>query len=233
MKNSLTGVCLLVSAIIATVFPLSVLGQTSNAVNGNPSPAEPATARVDRLFAPWNRSDSPGCSLGVSQNGSLVYERGYGMANLELGIAITPASVFNVGSISKTFAAMSILLLAQRGQLSLDDDVRKHITELSDYGRPLTLRHLLTHTSGLRSGFVLRELAEPRDDSVDGNDAFVRIMACQRALNFMPGTEYEYSNSGYILLAIVVKRVSGQTLRAFADSNIFSSPWCKWPRLTS
>jgi CubicO group peptidase (beta-lactamase class C family) len=221
MKTPLTAAYFLVGSTIAiaSVIAPTVFGQAQSTVTANL--AESITARVDSLFAPWNRSDSPGCSLAISQNGAQVYERGYGMANLELGIAITPASVFNVGSISKTFTAMSILLLAQRGQLSLDDEVRKYITELPDYGSRLTLRHLLTHTSGLRSGFRLRELAEPRNDAVDGNDAFVAILARQRALNFTPGTEYEYSNSGYVLLAIVVKRVSGQSLREFADSNIF------------
>jgi len=179
------------------------------------------TARVDKLFEKLARPDSPGCSLGVSQNGALVYERGYGMANLELGVAITPASVFNIESISKQFTAMSILLLAQRGQLALDDDVRKYITELPDYGTPITLRHLLTHTSGLREGYSLLKLAGWRKDDIQRVDDLMWIIARQRALNFTPGTKYSYSNIGFELLAVIVKRVSGQSLRAFADANIF------------
>jgi CubicO group peptidase (beta-lactamase class C family) len=150
-----------------------------------------------------------------------VYERGYGTANLEYGIAITPASIFEVASISKQFTAMAILILAQRGQLSLDDDVRKYITELPDYGSPITLRHLLTHTSGLRDAFQLFRLAGWRDGDVMTNEDVVKILARQRALNFTPGTEYQYNNGGFTLLAIIVKRVSGQSLGAFADSNIF------------
>ncbi len=143
------------------------------------------------------------------------------MANLELGVPITPASVFRVCSISKQFTAMSILLLAQRGQLSLDDEVRKYIPEWADQGRRLTIRHLLTHTSGLREAFTLLGLAAPREDGDNVNDAIVKMLARQRALNFAPGTEYQYNNDGYNLLASIVKRVSRQSLRAFADANIF------------
>src|SRR5436305_2010203 len=121
------------------------------------------------------------------------------MANLEYGLAITPASIFHVASITKQFTAMSILRLAQRGQLSLDDDVRKYITELPDFGSRLTIRHLLTHTSGLREAFTLGGLAEPRDPGTDG---LVKRLARQMALNFTPGTEYDYLNTGYWLLGL-------------------------------
>jgi CubicO group peptidase (beta-lactamase class C family) len=114
-------------AIVSFISP-TIFWREQTAATRHPLPAESVTVRVDKLFAQWDRSDSPGCSLGVSRNGVLVYERGYGTANLELGIAITPASVFDVASIAKPFTAMSILLLAQRGQLSLDDEVRKHMS---------------------------------------------------------------------------------------------------------
>jgi len=135
------------------------------------------TARVDKLFAQWDRADSPGCSLGVSKNGVLVYERGYGMANLELGVPITPASVFPAASISKQFTAMSILLLAKRGQLSLDNEVQKYIPEWADHGSRITIRHLLTHTSGLRDAFTLQGLAPPHEDGGDPNEALLKILA--------------------------------------------------------
>jgi CubicO group peptidase (beta-lactamase class C family) len=224
MKRLLTTACLFVVTAIATVsfIAAAVFGQEQNATKASPSPAESVIARVDKLFAPWNRSDSPGCSLGVSQNGVLVYERGYGMANLEYGIAITPASIFEVASISEQFTAMAILILAQRGKLSLDDDVRKYITEMPDYGNRITLRHLLTHTSGLRNGLRLLQLTGRRDGDGMTNDDVVKILARQKVLNFTPGTEFLYSNGfGYTLLAVIVKRVSGQSLRAFADANIF------------
>jgi CubicO group peptidase (beta-lactamase class C family) len=187
----------------------------------NRSPAESSTAKVDKLFAEWNRRDSPGCSVGVSRNGFPVYERGYGMANVELGVSITPASVFHVASISKQFTAMSILLLAARGQLTLDDAVSKYIPEWANREHPVTIRDLLTHTSGLRDAFTLIELAAPRGDGGDRNEIVVNLLARQRGLNFPPRSEFQYSNSGYVLLATLVKRVTGQTLRAFADANIF------------
>lgn len=211
----LVSVAASVSFIAATVFGQ---GQTATV---DPSLAESVTARVDKLFAQWDRSDSPGCSLGVSRNGAVVYERGYGMANLEQRRAITPASIFPIASISKQFTAMAILMLAQRGQLSLDDDVRKYITELPDYGSRITLRHLLTHTSGLRQGFQLLRLAGWRDGDVQTNDDIVKILARQKALTFTPGTEYQYNNAGYTLLAVIVERVSSQSLQAFSDANIF------------
>ena len=185
-------------------------------------PAEPLSARVDEIFREWNRHDSPGCSVGVSRNGLPVHERAYGMANLELKVPITPASVFEAASISKQFTAMSIMILAQRGQLSLDDPARKHLPELPDYGSPLTIRHLLSHTSGLRDAFLLLELSAPHDDSGDRNERLLKLLARQRSLNSQPGTESLYNNGGYVLLAIIVKRVSGQSLAAFADANIFA-----------
>jgi len=199
----------------------AVLAKEPDSTKENPLPGQSAQARVDKLFAEWDKSDSPGCSLAISRNGTVVYERGYGMANLELGVPITPASVFHVASISKQFTAMSILLLAERGKLSLDDEARQYITELPDYGGPLTIRHLLTHTSGLRDAFLLQGLAAPREGDADATDALVKILARQRALNFKPGAEFQYNNGGYALLAAIVERVTGQSLRHFAESNIF------------
>ncbi len=173
--------------VIAAFFLIVAVAIAYFAVRDNPLPTDSTTARVDELFAEWNKPDSPGCSVGVSQNGAIVYERGYGMANLELGVPITPASVFSVASVSKQFTAMSVVLLAQQGRLSLDDEVRKYITELPDYGAPLTIRHLLTHTSGLRDAFNLDGWSAPSQDGSDPNEALVRILARQRGLNFTPG----------------------------------------------
>lgn len=189
--------------------------------SANPSSAESATVKVDKLFARWDKPDSPGCSLGVSRNGVPIYEHGYGMANLELAVPITSASVFHVASVSKQFTAMSILLLAQRRQVSLDDDVGRYVPGWVDKGSRVTIRHLLTHTSGLRDGFTLQALAPPREDGTDINDAIVNTLAHTRGLNFTPGSEFQYNNSGYALLGFIVKRVSGQSLRAFAETNIF------------
>ena len=186
----------------------------------SPSRADSAAA-VDKLFAQWNKGDSPGCSVGISRDGVPIYEHGYGMANLELGVPITPSSVLSAASISKQFTAAGILLLVERGRLSLDDDARKYVAELPDYGQPLTIRHLLNHTNGLRDAFALLGLGAPREDGVSVNDQIVGALGRQRALNFTPGSDYQYNNGGYALLASIVQRVSGRSLRAFAEANIF------------
>jgi CubicO group peptidase (beta-lactamase class C family) len=178
-----------------------------------------ATDQVDQLFAKWNKPDSPGCSLGISRNGTIVYEHGYGMANLDLGVAITPASVFDAASISKQFTAMSILLLAQRGQFSLDDDVGKYIPNWGDRRHTITIRHLLTHTSGLREAFLLQGFAPEIPQHI--NQQIVNILTRAGGFEFVPGSRFEYNNGGYTLLAAIVERVSGQTLPVFAEANIF------------
>jgi CubicO group peptidase (beta-lactamase class C family) len=179
-------------------------------------------AKVDKVFEQWNKPDSPGCALGIYQNGQIVYKHGYGMANLNDDIPITPATVFHVASMSKQFTAASILLLAQQGKLSLDDDVHKYIPELPDFGQRITLRHLLHHTSGLRDQWSLLELAGWRysQDLITDEDV-MSVVTRQKALNFKPGEKYSYSNTGFTLLAIVVKRVSGMSFREFTTKNIF------------
>ena len=185
------------------------------------SAVDAANAKVDTLFAEWNRADSPGCSVGVGREGAVVYEHGYGMASLELGVHITPESVFPAASISKQFTAMSILLLVQRGQIGLDDEVRKYVPELPAYGAPITIRHLLNHTSGLRDGFNLDGWSAARQDGSDPNDAILRVVVRQHGVNFAPGSQFQYNNGAYNLLGSIVKRVSGQSLRTFADETIF------------
>jgi CubicO group peptidase (beta-lactamase class C family) len=179
-------------------------------------------AQVDRLCANWSQPGAPGVSVAVSRDGVVLYERSFGTANLELSVPLKPESVFQVASVAKQFTAMSILLLQERGRLSIDDEVRKHLTELPDYGAPLTIRHLLNHTSGLRDVYLLHQaLAAPRDDIGDWNDVLVRRLAAQRGLNFTPGSDFQYNNGGYVLLATIVKRVSGRSLQDFAHENIF------------
>jgi CubicO group peptidase (beta-lactamase class C family) len=182
---------------------------------------DPLTARVDQVFAQWDRKDSPGCALSVIRDGKVAYTRGYGMADLEHDIPISPASVFYVGSDSKQFTAMAIALLAKDGKVSLDDDVRKYVPEVPDYGEQITIRHLIHHTSGLRDYLTLRGLAGYPADGVFGDDEVLAMIARQRDLNFAPGAEHLYSNSGYFLLSVIVKRVSGKSLRQFADERIF------------
>ncbi len=180
------------------------------------------TTKVDKIFAQWNKPDSPGCALGVYKDGQIVYKRGYGMANLNDDVPITPATVFHVASMSKQFTAASILLLAQQGKLSLDDDVHKYIPELPNFGEPITLRHLLHHTSGIRDQWSLLGLAGWRySQDLITDDDVMSVLVRQQALNFKPGDKYMYSNSGFTLLAIIVKRVSGMSFREFTTKNIF------------
>jgi CubicO group peptidase (beta-lactamase class C family) len=179
-------------------------------------------ARVDAVFADYDKPDSPGCALGVYRDGALAYARGYGMADLERGVPITPRTVFDIGSTSKQFSAAAIVLLAQDGTLTLDDDVRRWVPELPDYGARITIRHLLLHTSGLRDYIGLLTLAGHRTDDVTEADDALRILARQKALNFEPGAEHLYSNSGYFLLSTIVERASGKTLQAFARERIFA-----------
>jgi CubicO group peptidase (beta-lactamase class C family) len=178
--------------------------------------------QVDDLFAKWDKPDSPGCALGVIKDGKLIYSRGYGMANLEHAIPISGTTVFDIGSTSKQFTAASIVLLSQQGKLSLEDDVRRFIPELPDYGKKITIRNLLNHTSGIRDYLGLMSLTGVNFDDTTGDDDALRIIVRQKALNFDPGSEFLYSNSGYFLLSVIVKRASGKTLRAFAEENIFA-----------
>ena len=179
------------------------------------------TAQVDELFAGYNRTDSPGCALGVIRDGQLVYARGYGMASLELGVPIGSHTVFYIGSTSKQFVAASIVLAAKQGHLSLDDDIRTHLPEIPDYGPPVTIRHMIHHTSGLRDYLTLMALAGLPYENLYTNDELVELVARQKELNFAPGAEYLYSNSGYFLLAQIIKRATGLSLREFARQNIF------------
>jgi CubicO group peptidase (beta-lactamase class C family) len=179
-------------------------------------------AQVDKVFEKYDHTDTPGCALGVYKDGQIVYKHGYGMANLNDDVTITPETVFHVASMSKQFTAASILLLQQQGKLSIDDDVHKYIPELPDFGERITLRNLMHHTSGLRDQWALLELAGWRySQDLITDDDVMSVLIHQKALNFKPGDKYLYSNTGFTLLAIIVKRVSGMSFREFSDKNIF------------
>jgi CubicO group peptidase (beta-lactamase class C family) len=177
--------------------------------------------KIDAVFAEWNHPNMPGCALAVVHQGEIIYSRGYGMADLEHDLPITPASVFYIGSVSKQFVTTSLLLLEEEGQLSLDDDVRRYIPELPDYGHTITLRNLVHHTSGLRDNLTLWELSgRNMIDDIPEEEIFEMITR-QQGLNFVPGEEYAYSNTCYFLMSIIIERVSGQRLRDFAETRIF------------
>jgi CubicO group peptidase (beta-lactamase class C family) len=180
------------------------------------------TARIDAIFAEWNTRDTPGASVAVVHDGEIVCQRGYGMSNLEHGVPIGPDSIFHVASISKQFTDMCIAMLALEGRLGLDDDVRHHVPEIPDYGHTITLRHLIHHTSGLRDQWDLLGLAGWREDVDLITQADVLwIAGRQRTLNFAPGEQHLYCNTAYTLLALIIQRVTGQTLREFAQERIF------------
>jgi len=179
-------------------------------------------AGIDSVFAQYTKAGSPGCAVGVYQNGAIAFSKGYGMADLERDVPITPATLFDLGSTSKQFAAASVILLANEGKLALTDDVRKYVPEVPDYGSPITIDNLLRHTSGLRDYNGLLFFAGHRiEDATDDADA-IDIISRQKALNFSPGTRWDYSNTGFFLLSIIVQRVTGKNLREFAKERIFT-----------
>lgn len=192
------------------------------ALIGMPCMAHTPDPRIDKIFARWDTPSSPGCALGVVRNAALDYAKGYGIANLELNVPITPQTVFDIGSVSKQFTAMSIVLLVEDGKLSFDDDIHKFIPELPGFGVPVTVRAMLHHLSGLRSYTDLFDLAGvPEIDQTTDEDALA-LIARQKALNFTPGRQYLYSDTNYFLLALVVRRLAGESLGEFARQRIFA-----------
>jgi CubicO group peptidase (beta-lactamase class C family) len=183
--------------------------------------AQPSPDAVDQLFAPWAKRDTPGCALAVIHDGKIVHKRGYGMADLEHGIPIEPDTVFNIASVSKQFTVFLIMLLAQAGLLSLDDDVRRHVPDLPDFGKSITIRHLIHHTSGLREDWSMLTLSGWRSEDVITRDDVFALIRRQKTLNFDPGEDYTYCNTGYHLLAQIVQKVSGKELRVLSQEKIF------------
>ncbi len=183
--------------------------------------ADEKTAKVDKLFAKWDSTVSPGAALAIIKDGKIIYKRGYGMANLEHNIPITSTSVFRIGSTSKQFTASCIAILALEGKISLDDDIRKYIPELPKHEKPITIRHLVHHTSGIRDYLTLASIAALPDDHFYTPDDSIELLTRQKGLNFLPGEEHLYSNSGYFLMGEIVKRASGKSLNDFAQEHIF------------
>ncbi|XXF80209.1 serine hydrolase [Myxococcaceae bacterium GXIMD 01537] len=186
-----------------------------------PSPVKVNPARIDEVFKAYNSPSAPGCALGIYHDGRVVYSKGYGMADLNQATPITATTLFDVGSVSKQFTAASIVLLANEGKLALTDDIRKYLPEIPDYGTPITVDHLLHHTSGLRDYNDLLMLKGYRYEDVTSDDDALEVIARQRGLNFKTGTRFEYSNTGYFLAALIVKRVTGKTLAEFAKERLF------------
>lgn len=179
-----------------------------------------AGRKLDSLFAPYT-SQTPGAAVAIVKDGKVVFQKGYGMADLDHDIPITPQTVFNIASVSKQFTAFAIYLLASEGRISLEDDVRKYITELPDYRTVIKVKHLLGHTSGLRDQAAIGSLAGNRSGDVSTTEQVLKLIAKQRNLNFTPGTAFGYCNTGYTLLAEIIHRVTGRSFAAYTEEKIF------------
>ena len=181
-------------------------------------------ARVDSVFARFNGTDRPGCAVGVSRGGTVLLERGYGMADLESGRPITPETIFESGSVAKQFVAATVVVLAQQGKLSLDDPLRRHLPELPAWADSITLRQMLGHTSGLRDQWTLFDIqGRPLGQVAHSLRDVLELAQRQQRLNFAPGTQWLYSNMGYILAGLVIQRVSGDSL-AVATQRLITGP---------
>lgn len=205
---------------------LVVLSVTMNLGPGSVMAAEQvepvANPAVDALFADYDQPGTPGCALGVIEDGEFVYRRGYGSANLDYDLPLTPQSVFRIGSTSKQVTAMAVALLAESGKISLEDSLRTWFPEFPEWADGITIRQLIHHTSGIRDYLTLAYLTGKGEDADYYTDEWVlELLARQRETNFPPGSQYLYSNSGYLLLAHLVQRASGQSLRKFSQENIF------------
>ena len=184
--------------------------------------AQGTNPQVDAIFAAYDKPGTPGCALGVIRDGAFVYQKGYGYANLDYGIPLTSRSVFDIGSTSKQFVGMAAALLEEDGKLRLDDDIRKYFPEIPAYDKPITIRMMLQHTSGLRDYLTLFRLAKYGADDFYLDDDVVKMIARQKATNFTPGSDWLYSNSGFFLISQLVKRVTGQNLREYAQQRILA-----------
>ena len=182
---------------------------------------ETLEAKVNQLFAEWNRSDSPGAAIAVTRDGEIIYKQGYGTANLEYDIPITTTTIFDIASVSKQFAGFAIATLSYEGKLSLDDDIRMYLPDVPDFGNTITIRHLLHHTSGLRDWVQSFVIAGVGMDDVISFKHILKMVRHQKALNFEPGAAFLYSNTGYNLLAEIVETVTGDSFREWTDAHIF------------
>jgi len=176
---------------------------------------------IDKLFADWDKEGAPGCALGIMKDGELIYSKGYGLANLEYDIPNSSKSVFRIASTSKQFTAACVVLLAEQGKLSLDDKLNQFFPEFPDYAKTISIRHLLNHTSGIRDYLTISYLKGLEDNDYYQNKDVMEWLINQKELNFNPGDEYLYSNSGYWLLGQIVNKVSGMDMANFAKQEIF------------
>ena len=209
---------LLLTALVAVFIIISTGLALHHSVQKKYKALEP---KVDQLFSEWDKVNSPGCALAIIKDGKIFYKKGYGIADLEHDVPITPQTVFYIGSTSKQFVTMCILLLEEQGKLSLDDDIREYLPEFPGYDKPITIRQLVHHTSGIRDYLALWYLSGKSYLDHMPEDGVYEMICRQKELNFSPGKQHLYSNSCYFLLALIVKKASGKSLKEFAHENIF------------
>jgi len=203
-----------IPAVVALTILLAAAGANAQITAGE-------KAEVDKLFDTWNKDDSPGAAVGVIRDGKLIYSKGYGMADLEHDVPLTPDSVFYAASVSKQFVTMAVLLLEEQGKLELDDEIQKYLPDFPRYEGKLTIRNFIHHTSGVRDSLTLWNLAGRDIYDHIPKEAMYELLKRQKELNFTPGEQYLYSNACYFMLAMIVEKVSGQTIREFADEQMF------------
>lgn len=202
--------------LIACVVALSACDKNSENKSGSSM-----ESKIDSIFSEWSHNNTPGAAVAVMKNGEYVFRKGYGMANLEYDIPNTSASIFHIASESKQYTAFCLVLLAKQGKLSLDDDIRRHLSYVPDFKEKITIKNLIHHTSGLRDQWQLLSIQGTRLEDVITTDHVLKLVSNQKELNFPVGSRFLYSNTGYTLMGQIVEKVSGQTLRQFADSAIF------------
>lgn len=195
---------------LALIFNNDAIGQTRI-----------SESQIDQFFSAWNKPGIPGATIAIVRDGKVMFKKGYGMANLELNVPVTSGTVFQIASASKQFTAFAVLLLADQGKLSLNDDIHKYLPELPDFKKPITIRHLLLHTDGMREYWDILRMAGWQYDDIITKDQMLKMLFRQKELNFVPGTEHVYSNTGYLLLSEIVSRVSGMPFSVFMRENIF------------
>lgn len=181
------------------------------------------SAQVDALMSGWSQGRTPGAAVIIIKDGEVLYKKGYGLANLESGTNISPGTPFDIASVAKQFTAMAVMMLQERGKLSYTDSAAKFFPELSPFAQQVTIRHLLTHTSGLPDYTIYWKEGQKinRDNARHTSEDVLKFLLQQKKLNFAPGENWEYSNSGYVLLALIVGKLSGQPFPQFLKENIF------------
>ena len=180
------------------------------------------TAKMDAIFEKYNTKTTPGLAAGIVRNGKVIFKKGYGLANMEYDIPNSSSSVYDIASVSKQFAGLAISTLVQEGKIALTDDIHKYLPEVPDFGKTITIQHLVHHTSGLRDWPEGLNVAGWRWDEVFSFEDIQRMVKHQKELDFEPGEKHSYSNTGYNLLALIVERVSKKSFREWTDANIFT-----------